>query len=429
MINNRLLNLNNIQQAAKFILVSLSIFVLSIASISAIVGNVSTKTSNVYAASTSGITNYVWIDNGGKKEVQINTVSESLDQNGHYTTVFSFKKGPNNTASGDINILVGFERDRCPEPNGQDGKKSVRYPGNSIVFGCYTPWEDDQITNITLNESNNYAQTVSVTTTQIGGLSCGSFQNDLYVLSLNGEENFNYGDTQRGMALNSISNDPANKRNPGYQFNYNGKTYANASLMNAWSWMGTGKDLASCIPVTSPSPSPTPTPKPSVTPTPKPSASPSPSTVQCPTGKISKVVDSVIVCVAQNQEQTQTQIQNNNQNQNVNQNVNATGGSSSSSSSSSSSVNVTVNNPTPSPSASTTTVVLASNTSTVYQSQPQVVTQVKGDVKELPKTGLPLAALALGGLLPAGFGIKRFAKKSAEETTANSIWTEKQLNS
>ena len=121
----------------------------------------------------------------------------------------------------------------------------------------------------------------------------------------------------------------------------------------------------------------------------------------------------------QSQEQNQEQTQNNSQNQTNNQNANATGGNSSSSSSSNSSVNLTINNPTPAP--TTTTVVYK-------QTTPQVVTQVKGAVTELPKTGLPLAALALGGLLPAGFGLKRFGKKS-EEFSANSIWTERELNS
>lgn len=141
-------------------------------------------------------------------------------------------------------------------------------------------------------------------------------------------------------------------------------------------------------------------------------------TVQCPMGKVQKVVDSTIICVAQEQNQNQTQTQNNNQNQNVEQNVVATGGNSSSNSSSSSHTNVTINNPV------TTKEVVKE----VYVSTPKVVSQVKGKVSELPKTGLPLVALALGGLMPAGFGLKRFGKKRNEEETANSIWTERQLN-
>ena len=140
--------------------------------------------------------------------------------------------------------------------------------------------------------------------------------------------------------------------------------------------------------------------------------------VQCPVGKVSKVVDSTIICVAQEQTQNQAQVQNNNQNQNVEQNVVATGGNSSSNSSSSSHTSVTINNPV------TTKEVVKE----VYVSTPKVVSQVKGEVAELPKTGLPLAALALGGLMPAGFGIRRFMKKDQAEQNANSIWTEKQLN-
>lgn len=135
--------------------------------------------------------------------------------------------------------------------------------------------------------------------------------------------------------------------------------------------------------------------------------------LQCPNNWVKKIINSVEVCVAveqnqnQNQNQNQAQNQNNNQAQNNNQNVTATGGSSSSSSSSSSSVNLTVNNP----------------------STPQVVSRVQTTVKELPKTGLPLAALALGGLLPAGLGLKKWSSKSNSQSLANSIWLEKELKS
>lgn len=183
----------------------------------------------------------------------------------------------------------------------------------------------------------------------------------------------------------------------------------NGLLMNAAQYMN-GKWCGQ-VPSPSPSPSVSPSPSPSVSPSP----SPSQSTIQCPVGQIQKIENSTVVCVAQKQEQTQTQTQDNHQNQTVDQHVSATGGSSSSSSSSSSSVNVTVNNPTPTPTPSTTSVV-------------NVVSEAKTEVKQLPKTGLPLAAWALTGLLPIGAGFKRFGKKS-DALSANSVWMERQLNS
>jgi len=191
-----------------------------------------------------------------------------------------------------------------------------------------------------------------------------------------------------------------------------------------------------------PTPTPTPTPRPSYTPRPTPTPTvaptptPIPSTIQCGVGKIAKVVNSTIICVSQNQTQNQAQVQNNNQNQTVNQNVVATGGNSSSSSSSSSNVNLVVNNQSTNTTNNNTTREIVREVTVAAPVKggevtvtPQVVMQTKGDVRELPKTGLPLAALALGGLMPAGFGLKRFGKKEAVQESANSIWTERQLNS
>jgi len=175
--------------------------------------------------------------------------------------------------------------------------------------------------------------------------------------------------------------------------------------------------------------------------------SPSPTT-QCPVGHIEKIVNSVIVCVAQHQNQNQDQTQNNNQNQNVNQNVNSQGGSSSSSSSSSSNSNVTINNtyypsptPTGSPTATITYIytntngaqVLGYATKAVYTGEgdkgyvPQVVGQVKSSITELPRTGLPLLGLGLAGILPGGLIFRRFSRKGKSEESANSVWTSRQL--
>lgn len=64
----------------------------------------------------------------------------------------------------------------------------------------------------------------------------------------------------------------------------------------------------------------------------------------------------------------------------------------------------------------------------VYEQQPQVVT-VSGDskVKELPKTGLPIAALGLGSLLPLGLRLRRYAKVK-DAVSANFIWEERELS-
>lgn len=56
--------------------------------------------------------------------------------------------------------------------------------------------------------------------------------------------------------------------------------------------------------------------------------------------------------------------------------------------------------------------------------QPKVVAVAATPVHELPKTGAPLAAFALSGLLPAGFGLKRFGKNK-DQVTPLSILEEK----
>lgn len=64
------------------------------------------------------------------------------------------------------------------------------------------------------------------------------------------------------------------------------------------------------------------------------------------------------------------------------------------------------------------------------QVQPRVV-QVSGaqevaQVKELPKTGLPVAGLLLSALLPIGWKMKRFGSSVKDEVTATYLWEDRQ---
>jgi hypothetical protein len=151
-----------------------------------------------------------------------------------------------------------------------------------------------------------------------------------------------------------------------------------------------------------------------VTPTP----TPPPSLIACPVGYIHKIFGSTIVCVSQNQQQQQQQNnhleQNNNNKQEVNVTVNP------------SITNTNNNNVTVNGSGSTSSVTISSSDS-VKVAGVSVVNQVPTYVKELPKTGLPLAAIAVTGLFPLASRLRRLGKKSREEETANSIWMKKHL--
>lgn len=59
---------------------------------------------------------------------------------------------------------------------------------------------------------------------------------------------------------------------------------------------------------------------------------------------------------------------------------------------------------------------------------PSVVTIYKTDTGELPKTGLPLAAVGFGSLIPLGLGLRKYYIKGPG-SNANSLWMEKQLKS
>jgi hypothetical protein len=78
------------------------------------------------------------------------------------------------------------------------------------------------------------------------------------------------------------------------------------------------------------------------------------------------------------------------------------------------------------PSASTSSNSQSSN-NPESSNNPQIVGQVKGTATTLPKTGLPLLAFALPGLLPVGLRLR--GKKSAfGDITANFIWEKRSLS-
>jgi hypothetical protein len=144
----------------------------------------------------------------------------------------------------------------------------------------------------------------------------------------------------------------------------------------------TGKDVSTCAV--------TPTPLPSVIPTPSPSPSPSPTVTPIPTPTPVPTSTPAPQIITQNQEQSQTQ--NNNQN-----------------------VNVTVTAPSSAP------VVLGAQA-------PQILSSEPTKIKELPKTGLPLALWGISALAPIGFMLKKKDANSQDyEDTANSQWIKRQL--
>ncbi len=131
-----------------------------------------------------------------------------------------------------------------------------------------------------------------------------------------------------------------------------------------------------------------------------------------PTPTSVSISDSQITSVDQNQTQNNNQNQNNNQSQNNNNNQSTNVASAGGSSGATSTITYTV------PTKETVVTQAAA---------PQVITQAQTPVKELPKTGLPLAAWGLASLLPAGFGISKFRKTNNPTDSPNSLWIKKQF--
>ena len=59
-------------------------------------------------------------------------------------------------------------------------------------------------------------------------------------------------------------------------------------------------------------------------------------------------------------------------------------------------------------------------------SNPRVIAQAKTNIRELPRTGLPLMALGLAAILPVGLVLRNVLKKKETEESANSVWHDRQ---
>lgn len=156
---------------------------------------------------------------------------------------------------------------------------------------------------------------------------------------------------------------------------------------------------ATVTPTATPTPTGTltPTMTPTVTPTRAPTATPIPqgNVVECPSGFVKTISGSNIICLQQ--------VQNQNQSQSSNSTSNASTGTIS--------VNVTGGSTT----QTTTTGAVE-------------VKGVSTSVSQLPKTGLPIAAWALSGLLPAGLGFRRFGRgKEGSKDHAQYIWQKREF--
>lgn len=151
-----------------------------------------------------------------------------------------------------------------------------------------------------------------------------------------------------------------------------------------------------------PTPTPTGTITPTLTPTPTavltatPTPLPQGNVVECPSGFVKVISGSNIICMQQVQNQSRSQ--------------------SSSSTSSASTGAISVN------------VTGGSTTQTVTTAAGAEVKGVSTAVTQLPKTGLPIAAWALSGLLPAGLGFRRFGKgKQGSKDQAQYIWQKREF--
>ena len=156
-----------------------------------------------------------------------------------------------------------------------------------------------------------------------------------------------------------------------------------------------------------PTNTPTPTPTGTVTPTPTPTlVAAAGNVISCPAGFVSVVSGSNIICMQQVQNQTQNTTSTSNASTGA-INITASGGSATS-----------------------------NNTNTVTQTAPPVAQKVAAapvtvvpQVTQLPKTGLPLAAWILSGLIPGGFGVRRLGGRGeGKGGDARYIWQKREFD-
>ncbi|RJO60710.1 hypothetical protein C4544_04535 [candidate division WS5 bacterium] len=149
-------------------------------------------------------------------------------------------------------------------------------------------------------------------------------------------------------------------------------------------------NIVSATPTPTISPTATPTVVPTVPPTVVPTQPPSPTPQ--PQGNITELINELINDIRNENRNSQDQTQNNNQTVNVTQST-----------------------------AAVSAPVVAQ----------AAVKPIVAPVKELPKTGLPLAVWALASLLPAGLGMKRINKKTEQNNSSsnvNHVWRKRVFN-
>ncbi len=202
------------------------------------------------------------------------------------------------------------------------------------------------------------------------------------------------------------------------------------SMNNGYGWGDASGPLCGlATPAPTPAPTPVPTPRPTPVPTPAPTPVVTPRPTPTPTPVVTPAPTPTPVPNVQNCENGATVTNGNGNNINCNQNTNtntnsntntqsqtqtATGGSATATATGGSVGDTTINVTVPTP--ATTTVVTAT---------PQVVATTQSNVKELPKTGLPLAAIPLTGLLPLGLKLRK-GSKTGTEASAQDIWMDRQ---
>lgn len=157
-------------------------------------------------------------------------------------------------------------------------------------------------------------------------------------------------------------------------------------------------------PTVTPTPTPTgvqPTPTPTAVVTPTPTV-PAGNVVSCPSGFVEVVSGSNIICMQQVQNQS---VNVNNTNNNTNNNS-ATGGSA----------------------TNTNTIRVAAAAAPAAQVPAPAQVQAVPQVTQLPKTGLPLAAWLLSGLIPGGLGLKKLTGRKEEGNSDSStyIWQKRE---